>query len=36
MRSAVEGDSVGFDFQILHQGAAAGEDSGDSSVTNGE
>jgi hypothetical protein len=36
MRSAVEDDSVGFDSQILHQRAAAGEDSGDASVTNGE
>jgi len=26
MESAAEDDSVGFDFQILHQSAATGED----------
>jgi hypothetical protein len=34
MQSAVEDDSVGVDFQILHQAAATGEDACSSSMRN--
>jgi len=36
MESAAEDGSVGFDFQILHQSVAMGENGCDSFVTNGE